>query len=77
MQEKVVSGQPSKGIIDVIPEVDELLERWGTVFADIIMAVAAVDRLIHHALIVAMQADSDRKCSATTRSVQAGSLSKD
>ncbi|MEL6401639.1 MAG: ATP-binding protein [Cyanobacteria bacterium J06607_6] len=51
--------------------------QWDAVFADTMMTVAAVDRLVHHALIVEMQADSYRKRSATTRSAQAGSPSKD
>lgn len=51
--------------------------QWDTVFADTMMTVAAVDRLVHHALIVEMQADSYRKRSATTRSAQAGSQSED
>jgi hypothetical protein len=34
------------------------------------MTVAAVDRLVHHALIVDIQADSYRKQSATAKSAQ-------
>lgn len=50
--------------------------QWDTIFADTMMTVAAVDRLVHHALIVEMQADSYRKRSATTRSAQAISPSE-
>lgn len=45
--------------------------QWDTIFADTMMTVAAVDRLVHHALIVEMQTDSYRKRSATTRSASA------
>ncbi|WP_204140761.1 ATP-binding protein, partial [Halomicronema sp. CCY15110] len=45
--------------------------QWDAVFADTMMTVAAVDRLVHHALIVEMQTDSYRKRSATTRSASA------
>lgn len=42
--------------------------QWNTIFADDMMTVAAVDRLVHHALIVELQADSYRKRSADKRS---------
>ena len=42
--------------------------QWHTIFADDMMTVAAVDRLVHHALIVEMHADSYRKRAAATRS---------
>jgi len=41
--------------------------QWNTIFADDMMTVAAVDRLVHHALIVELQADSYRKRSANQR----------
>ena len=41
--------------------------QWNTIFADEMMTVAAVDRLVHHALIVEIQADSYRKHSAANR----------
>ena len=41
--------------------------QWNTIFADDMMTVAAVDRLVHHALIVELQADSYRKRSADNR----------
>lgn len=41
--------------------------QWDEVFADAMMTVAAVDRLVHHALIVEIQADSFRRQSALNR----------
>jgi DNA replication protein DnaC len=41
--------------------------QWDAIFSDSIMTVAAVDRLVHHALIVEIQSQSYRKRSATTR----------
>ena len=41
--------------------------QWNTIFADDMMTIAAVDRLVHHALIVELQADSYRKRSADNR----------
>ena len=45
--------------------------QWDTIFADDMMTVAAVDRLVHHALIVEIQTDSYRKRAAATRSTEA------
>jgi DNA replication protein DnaC len=42
--------------------------QWDSIFADSMMTVAAVDRLIHHALIIEIQAQSFRKQSALDRS---------
>lgn len=42
--------------------------QWNTIFPDDMMTVAAVDRLVHHALIVDIHADSYRKRSAAERS---------
>lgn len=41
---------------------------WDTIFSDSMMTVAAVDRLVHHALIVEIKTESYRKQAATTRS---------
>lgn len=41
--------------------------QWDSIFADSMMTVAAVDRLIHHAVIVDIQAESFRKRSAASR----------
>lgn len=42
--------------------------QWDTIFPDSMMTVAAVDRLVHHALIVEIQTESYRKQSAASRS---------
>ncbi|WP_170253028.1 ATP-binding protein, partial [Vogesella mureinivorans] len=45
---------------------------WDTIFSDSMMTVAAVDRLVHHALIVEIKTDSYRKRAATNRSSKSG-----
>jgi DNA replication protein DnaC len=42
--------------------------QWDSIFTDSMMTVAAIDRLIHHATIFEMQAESFRKQSAAKRS---------
>lgn len=42
--------------------------QWDAIFTDSMMTVAAVDRLVHHALIVEIQTQSYRKQSAVARS---------
>jgi DNA replication protein DnaC len=42
--------------------------QWDSIFSDSMMTVAAVDRLVHHALIIEIQAESFRKQSALDRS---------
>jgi DNA replication protein DnaC len=42
--------------------------QWDSIFTDSMMTVAAIDRLIHHATIFEMQAESFRKQSAVKRS---------
>jgi DNA replication protein DnaC len=42
--------------------------QWDTIFSDSMMTVAAVDRLVHHALIIDIQAESFRKQAAVRRS---------
>lgn len=44
--------------------------QWDTIFSDSMMTVAAVDRLVHHALIIDIQAQSFRKQAAVERSKQ-------
>ncbi len=39
--------------------------EWDQIFPDNVMAVAAIDRLVHHATIINIEADSYRKKSAT------------
>ena len=46
---------------------------WDHIFADSIMTVAAIDRLVHHATIFETQAQSSRKQAAANR---ASGLSK-
>jgi DNA replication protein DnaC len=41
--------------------------QWDSIFTDSVMTVAAVDRLLHHALIVEIQAESFRKQEAASR----------
>jgi DNA replication protein DnaC len=41
---------------------------WDSIFADTTMTVAAVDRLVHHAIILDIQADSFRQQAAKDRS---------
>lgn len=50
--------------------------QWNTIFADDMMTVAAVDRLVHHALIVEIHSDSYRQQSAAKRT-QATKLAHD
>lgn len=45
--------------------------QWDAIFADDMMTVAAVDRLVHHALIIEIHSDSYRKRSAAKRSEDA------
>ena len=42
--------------------------QWDAIFSDSMMTVAAVDRLVHHAVIVEIQAPSFRRQAATLRS---------
>ena len=42
--------------------------QWDAIFSDLMMTVAAVDRLVRHALIVEIQAESFRKQVAVERS---------
>lgn len=41
---------------------------WDTIFTDSMMTVAAVDRLVHHALIIEIQSQSYRKHAAIAKS---------
>lgn len=41
---------------------------WDAIFTDSMMTVAAVDRLVHHALIIEIQSESYRKQSAVAKS---------
>ena len=46
--------------------------EWTTVFPDAAMTLAAVDRLVHHAVIIEMNVESYRQRSATSRQKQRG-----
>jgi DNA replication protein DnaC len=46
---------------------NQTFSQWHEIFADNMMTVAAVDRLVHHALIVEIQAESFRKQAALQR----------
>ena len=41
--------------------------QWDSIFTDSMMTVAAVDRLVHHALILEINADSYRRQAAAQR----------
>lgn len=41
--------------------------KWDSIFSDSMMTVAAVDRLVHHALIIEIKAESFRKQAAANR----------
>ncbi|MBD2091299.1 ATP-binding protein, partial [Microcoleus sp. FACHB-1515] len=47
--------------------------QWDSIFADSMMTVAAVDRLVHHAVIIEIHTESYRKQAAAARSASAGS----
>lgn len=42
--------------------------QWDSIFSDSMMTVAAIDRLVHHATIIELQAESFRKQAALARS---------
>jgi DNA replication protein DnaC len=45
--------------------------QWDSIFSDSMMTVAAIDRLVHHATIIELQAESFRKHAALARSKSA------
>jgi DNA replication protein DnaC len=46
---------------------NQVFAEWDKIFVDKIMAVAAADRLIHHATILELNVESYRKKTARTR----------
>jgi hypothetical protein len=42
--------------------------QWDSIFSDSMMTVAAVDRLVHHALILDIKSDSYRRHAASAHS---------
>jgi DNA replication protein DnaC len=51
--------------------------EWNKVFPDPAMTIAAVDRLVHHAVVVEMNVDSYRQKAATTRKNRGASIRSD
>lgn len=49
--------------------------NWDQIFSDTIMTVAAIDRLVHHAIIIEIDADSFRKKQAMGRNHKISALS--
>ena len=47
---------------------NHVFSDWDSIFADSTMAVAAIDRLVHHAVILEIKADSFRQKAAQNRS---------
>lgn len=41
--------------------------QWDSIFSDSMMTVAAIDRLVHHATIIELKAESFRKQSTISR----------
>ena len=50
--------------------------QWNAIFADDMMTVAAVDRLVHHALIVEIRSESYRKRSAAQHSEETKAMTE-
>lgn len=44
--------------------------KWDQIFSDTVMTVAAIDRLVHHAIIIEIQAESFRKKQAIGRKLE-------
>ena len=44
--------------------------EWDKIFADPSMTVAAIDRVVHHSIIIEIQADSHRKRQAVSRNMK-------
>jgi DNA replication protein DnaC len=51
----------------LIVTANQPFSQWDSIFTDSVMTVAAVDRLLHHALIIEIQAESFRKQEAAVR----------
>jgi DNA replication protein DnaC len=49
---------------------------WDSIFADSMMTVAAIDRLVHHAVILEIQADSFRQQAALKQSKAESKVTK-
>jgi DNA replication protein DnaC len=44
--------------------------EWDKIFTDPSMTVAAIDRVVHHSIIIEIQADSHRKRQAISRNIR-------
>lgn len=55
----------------ILVTANQPFSHWNAIFADDMMTVAAVDRLVHHALIVEIHSESYRKRSAAKRGEEA------
>lgn len=51
----------------LIVTANQPFSQWDSIFTDSVMTVAAVDRLLHHALILEIQTESFRKHQASSR----------
>jgi len=51
--------------------------EWSSIFPDAAMTLAAIDRLVHHAIILEMNVESYRRRSATTRQRQRPAAARD
>jgi DNA replication protein DnaC len=54
----------------LISTCDRPFADWSSIFADQIMTVAAIDRLVHHAVILEFGSESYRKRAATARATR-------
>jgi DNA replication protein DnaC len=55
---------------------NQSFSEWDTIFKDKTMAVAAIDRLVHHATILQMNSESYRRASALSRSAKTSLIKK-
>jgi DNA replication protein DnaC len=46
--------------------------QWDSIFADSMMTVAVIDRLVHHAVILEIQAESYRQQAALKKAAKGG-----
>jgi DNA replication protein DnaC len=54
----------------ILMTANQPFSQWDNIFPDSMMTVAAIDRLIHHATIIEMKAESFRKQEAAKRAAQ-------
>lgn len=54
----------------ILVTANQPFSQWDSIFSDSMMTVAAIDRLIHHATIIEMQAQSFRKQAAAKRATE-------